>query len=195
MRRAAVLLVAGALLLLTTGCGSSEQPTEGKPRMNMQEAAERADEILDGTFAAIRPAVHWTHGESTEGGCDVSRRRAVMTIISEERRGSFVGVVERHWTAEGYRRLGVNRSTTSPATYFETPDGFRVRLLVGGNGQAFFEAATPCVTKSAVAPPTADTVGPNYAGGDIPDPDVRSDFWSVTSPVPATPPSGSPSGR
>ncbi|MEU5364696.1 hypothetical protein ABZ354_14610 [Streptomyces sp. NPDC005925] len=149
----------------------------------MQEAAERADEILDKTFAAIKPAVHWTHGETTTGSCDVSRRRAVMTMISPERRGSFLGVVERHWKAEGYRRLGVNRSAKGPATYFETPDQFRVRLLVGGNGQAFFEVATPCVATSPVSPPTADTVGPNYAGGPIPDPDIRSDFWSKPHPI------------
>ncbi|MER5845142.1 hypothetical protein [Streptomyces prasinus] len=156
--------------------------------MNMQEAAERADRILDGTLGAIVPAVHWTHGESTEGSCDVSRRRAVMTIISPERRGSFLGVVERHWKAEGYRQLGVNQSAKSPATYFETLDEFRVRLLIGGNGQAFFEVATPCVAKSPVSPPTTDTVGPNYAGKSIPDPNVRSDFWSSTSPIPSASP-------
>ncbi|MBL3671074.1 hypothetical protein JL475_35090 [Streptomyces sp. M2CJ-2] len=151
--------------------------------MTMQEAADHADVILDGTFAAIEPAVHWTHGESTEGSCDVSRRRAVMTVISPERRGSFLGVVERYWKAEGYRQFGVNRSAKSPATYFETPDQFRVRLLIGGNGQAFFEVATPCVAKSSVSPPTVDTAGPNYAGKSIPDPNVRSDFWSATSPT------------
>ncbi|MFF2214542.1 hypothetical protein [Streptomyces antibioticus] len=157
--------------------------------MNMQEAAEHADKLLDDTFAAIKPAVHWTHGETTEGSCDVSRRRAVMTVISPERRGSFLGVVERYWKAEGYRQLGANRSVESPATYFETPDRFRVRLLIGGNGQAFFEVATPCVTKSSVAPPTAETVGPNYAGSPIPDPDVRSAFWSSTTPIPSASPS------
>ncbi|GGS24901.1 hypothetical protein GCM10010252_74990 [Streptomyces aureoverticillatus] len=147
--------------------------------MNMQDAADRADAILDGTFTAIKPSVHWTHGESTEGDCGVSRRRAVMTIISEERRGNFFGVVERHWKREGYTRIGVNRSAKSPATYFETPDGFRVRLRIGGDGQAHFEAATPCVDKSSVAPPKAKTVGPNYAGGPIPAPNVHSDFWSA----------------
>ncbi|MEU6521717.1 hypothetical protein ABZ892_02445 [Streptomyces sp. NPDC046924] len=151
--------------------------------MTMQEAADHADAILDGTFAAIEPAVRWAHGESTESSCDVSRRRAVMTIISPERRGSFLGVVERYWKSEGYRQLGVNQSAKSPATYFETPDQFRVRLLIGGNGQAFFEVATPCVAKSSVSPPTADTTGPNDAGKPIPDPNVRSDFWSAASPI------------
>ncbi|MEV3874133.1 hypothetical protein [Streptomyces sp. NPDC049906] len=147
--------------------------------MNMQEAADRADAILDGTLAAVKPAVSWTHGETSEGDCDLSRRRAVMTVISEERRGSFLGVVERHWKSEGFSPLGVNASRELPATYFETPDDFRVRLRFGGNGQAFFEVATPCVEQSAVKAPTARTVGPNYAGGPIPSPDVHSEFWSV----------------
>ncbi|MFE9662429.1 MULTISPECIES: hypothetical protein [unclassified Streptomyces] len=146
--------------------------------MNMQEAAERADAILDRTLSAVQPAVNWTHGETSEGDCDVSRRRAVMTVISEERRGSFLGVVERHWKGEGFSPLGANASRKMPATYFETPDDFRVRLRFGGNGQAFFEVATPCVERSAVKAPTAETVGPNYAGSPIPAPDVRSDFWS-----------------
>ncbi|OLZ60738.1 hypothetical protein AV521_44800 [Streptomyces sp. IMTB 2501] len=156
--------------------------------MNMQEAAEHADKILDGTFAAIKPTVHWTHGESTQGSCDVSRRRAVMTVISEARRGSFLGVVERYWKSQGYNQIGANRSMKSPAMYFQTPDEFNVRLLIGDNGQAFFEVATPCVEKSSVSPPTSKTIGPNYAGKPIPDPNIHSDFWSSGGP------SSSPSG-
>lgn len=154
--------------------------------MDMQDAAVRADEILDGTFAAIKPPVHWTHDESVEGGCDVQRSRAVMTIISEERRGSFLGVIERYWESQGYKQLAVNR-TKSPALYYRTPDEFNVRVLVGSNGQAFFEVATPCVNASKVSPPKAETVGPNYAGKEIPFPDVKSDFWSAKSAPPALP--------
>ncbi|MEU4983624.1 hypothetical protein [Streptomyces sp. NPDC021969] len=153
--------------------------------MTMREGAEHADEILDSTLDAIKPTVHWTHGESTEGNCDVSRRRAVMTVVSPQRRGSFMGVVERHWKGEGFRQIGVNRSAKSPATFFQTPNGFNVRLSVGGNGQMFFEVATPCVEKSSVSPPKSETVGPNYAGGAIPDPDVKSNFWSDTTPIPS----------
>ncbi|MFD8649265.1 MULTISPECIES: hypothetical protein [Streptomyces] len=158
--------------------------------MNMQGAAERADKILDDTFAAIKPPVHWTHGESTEGSCDVSRRRAVMTVISKERRGSFLGVVERYWKSQGHKQIGVNQNANSPAIYFQTSDEFNVRVLIGGNGQAFFEVATPCVGKSSVSPPTSKTVGPNYAGKAIPDPNVHSDFWSPKAPVPSASPSG-----
>ncbi|QKW28015.1 hypothetical protein HUT11_19220 [Streptomyces seoulensis] len=159
--------------------------------MNMQEAAEHADKILDGTFAAIKPTVHWTHGESTEGSCDVSRRRAVMTVISEERRGNFLGVVERYWKSQGYSQIGMNRNAKSPAMYFQTPDEFNVRLLIGDNGQAFFEVATPCVEKSSVSPPASKTVGPNYAGKPIPDPNVHSDFWSASTPITSASPTRS----
>jgi hypothetical protein len=150
--------------------------------MNMQEAADRADFILDATFAGIKPAVEWVHGESTEGACDVSRRRAVLTVISEQRRGGFFGVVERGWKQAGYRQLGVNSSVESPATYFETADGFRVRLLIGGGGQAFFEVATPCVEKSQVAPPAPPPGGGGRAGDPIPRPNIRSPFWSAGAP-------------
>ncbi|MFC9948290.1 hypothetical protein [Streptomyces pratensis] len=150
--------------------------------MNMQEAADRADDILEATFSSIKPAVEWVHGESTEGGCDVSRRRAVLTVISEQRRGNFLGVVERSWKEAGYRQIGVNASTESPATYFETADGFRVRLLIGGGGQAFFEVATPCVAKSHVAPPSASVGRASRAGEPIPRPDIRSPFWSAGAP-------------
>ncbi|MEU8649321.1 hypothetical protein [Streptomyces sp. NPDC048737] len=47
--------------------------------------------------------------------------------------------------------------------------------------EATFEVATPYVTKSSVAPPTIRTVGP------LPDPDVRSDFWSSPTDPPAFP--------
>ncbi len=180
-RATAVVSVA---LLLTVGCGTPWLPEEDAA-MSMREAAERADEILDRTFDAIKPAVHWTHGQNTEGSCDVSRRRAVMTIVSPQRRGSFIGVVERHWKREGLRQIGVNRNTKSPATFFQTPDKFNVRLLVGGNGQMFFSVATPCVEESSVASPKSVTLGPNYAGGPIPHPDIKSNFWSDTTPIPS----------
>ncbi|WTK95770.1 hypothetical protein OG700_21215 [Streptomyces sp. NBC_01508] len=152
--------------------------------MNMQEAAERADSILDGTFRAIRPGVKWTHGETTVGSCDLSRRRAVMTIVSERQRGGFLGVVERYWRKSGYEITSVNSSQRFPAIYAKSLDGFGIRLSIGGEGQAFFEVATPCVEKSAVADPTAETDGHNYAGGPIPRPDIRDDFWSAPTRPP-----------
>lgn len=55
--------------------------------MDMQAAAERSDEILDSVLLEIQPELRWTHGPTTVGSCDVSRRRVVMTDISAARRG------------------------------------------------------------------------------------------------------------
>lgn len=181
MKKRATTAVVAVLLL--SGCATSGAQMSGSERksggMNMQEAADRADRILDETFSGIRPSVEWVHGESTEGGCDVSRRRAVVTVISDERRGSFLGVVEREWQKAGYRQIGMNASVKSPATYFETPDGFRVRLLIGGRGQAFFEVATPCVERSSVSKPTPQPGRAERVGEPVPAPNVHSDFWSA----------------
>lgn len=178
------LTAVAVVTLLISGCTSmggvagSVNESEGA-EMNMQEAADRADGILDETFSGIKPPVEWVHGESTEGGCDVSRRRAVITVISDKRRGSFLGVVEREWKNAGYRQIGVNASEKSPATYFETMDGFRVRLLIGGLGQAFFEVATPCVERSSVSKPTPPPGGAEHVGEPVPAPNIHSDFWSA----------------
>lgn len=180
MRITAVAMVA----LLVSGCAlESDSQMSGndgnRVDMNMQEAADRADAILDDTLSGIKPSVQWVHGESTEGACDVSRRRAVVTVISEKRRGSFLGVVEREWENFGFRQIGVNANLKSPATYFETPDGFRVRLLIGGGGQAFFEVATPCVEESPVSMPALPPGGAERLGESVPPPNVHSDFWST----------------
>ena len=159
---------------------------------NMQEAADQADQILDETLAGVHPEVTWTHGETVTGACTnaaggstdkgtVTRRRAVMTVISEQRRGSFLGVVERHWKKSGYRVLSVNSSKKHPAIYVETPKGFRVRLLLGYKGQAFFKITTPCADRSHVSRPGTKPNGPDYSGRQIPAPDVHSDFWSADS--------------
>ncbi|MEU9531142.1 MULTISPECIES: hypothetical protein [Streptomyces] len=146
--------------------------------MDMQAAAEHADAIMEATLAGIKPAVHWAHGPTTTGSCDVTRRRSVMTIVSEGRRGNFLGVVERGWKDRGYRIKGVNNDLDSPAIYAQTKDGFGVSLIFGG-GQAFFEVDSPCVEESEVAESTTPPNGPSYDGVyPLPRPNVRDDFWS-----------------
>ncbi|MFE4639931.1 hypothetical protein [Streptomyces sp. NPDC056730] len=154
--------------------------------MNLQEAAERADGILDSTFRAIEPEVRWTHGETTAGSCDVTRRRAVMTAISEARRGSFLGVVERYWRQSDYVIKSVNSSVKFPAIYAQSADGFGISLSIGGEGQAFFEVDSPCVQESPVAAPASRPNGPDYSGGPIPRPDVHDEFWSSNAPLPTS---------
>lgn len=159
--------------------------------MNMQDAANRADGILDATLGAISPQVKWVHGPTTVGSCDLTRRRAVVTSISPERRGSFLGVVERFWQQKKLTIKSVNNSKRFPAVYAQSADGFGVSLSVGAEGQAFFEVDSPCVDPSDVAEPAARANGPAYVSGPIPRPNVQDDFWSSSEPLasssPATP--------
>ncbi|WP_364712925.1 hypothetical protein [Streptomyces ossamyceticus] len=166
-------------LVLLTGCGptgSAPSKTGSKAKMNMQEAADRADAILDETFAAIKPPVQWTHTYSMPGDCYVDRDRAVMTIISPKRRGSFLGVVERHWKAKGYKFITASENGLS--AHFRTQDDFQMQVLIGINGQAHLSVTSPCVEKSEVAAPTSKPNGPDYSQQELPSPNVRSDFWS-----------------
>ncbi|MGW2842639.1 hypothetical protein ACWCWD_33225 [Streptomyces sp. NPDC001493] len=156
--------------------------------MNMKEAAERADGMLDDVLRAIKPEVRWTHDTTTVGSCSLTRRRTLMTIISEQRRGGFLGVVERFWKSSGYRITSTNNSVDFPAIFAVTEDGFEVALIVGGEGQVFFEADTPCVQESEVADPTAKPNTPSYEGMEnIPRPNIHSDFWSATAPASPSP--------
>ncbi len=185
MKRAAVwipaLLLVGGLL---AGCGMLGEEKKGvAATMNMQDAAEHADGMLDATFGAMKPEVQWAHGQTSSGNCDLTRRRTVMTIISEERRGNFLGMVERFWNKSGYEIFSVNESKERPAIFARTSDGFGISLIVGYKGQVFFDVDSPCVDESDVADPTAAPNGPAYEGVALPRPNVRSDFWSAETPV------------
>lgn len=172
------------LALLLSGCGMTGSPsssTEGPPKMNLQEAADRADRILDETFAAIKPPVQWTHRYSMPGDCYVDRDRAVMTIISAGRRGSFLGVLERHWKSKGYSLVA--SSPNGLVAHFKTQDGFQLEVLIGPNGQAHLSVTTPCVEKSDVSQPTSEPGGPDYSKKELPSPNVKSTFWSSEAPL------------
>ncbi|XIE80312.1 hypothetical protein AB6O49_24855 [Streptomyces sp. SBR177] len=112
-----------------------------------------------------------------------------MTIISEQRRGSFLGVIERFWQKSGYEITGVNRDREMPAIFARSSEGFQLSLDVGYKGQVVFQVDTPCVDESDVAEPTSKPNGPSYPLGKIPTPNVRSDFWSATTPLPSPTPS------
>lgn len=168
--------------VLLAGCGATKGPASGKkgPDMNMQEAANRADTMLDATFAAIKPAVQWSHTATTTGSCDVTRRRIVMTIISEQRRGNFLGLVERFWKQSGYTIKSVNPDKQMPAIFAQSRDGFAISVSVGAKGNVDFEVDTPCVAESSVAEPTSQPNGPSYKDvWPLPLPNVHSDFWSA----------------
>ncbi|WP_234019533.1 hypothetical protein [Streptomyces sp. CNS654] len=206
------MLVPAFALSMLVGCSfpSFNSPKgEESSRMNMEEAANRAEEILDGTMGAIEPPVTWGRGPSSEpictdfkndatGGGEVTRRRLALTIISAERRGSFLGVVERYWKKSGYTIKSVRNHPENPAIFASTSDGFGLSLEVGYKGQVFLDVGSPCVTKSEVSDPPADPhsseLPPNpndpkdpMADGPWGLPYLTSDFWSAK---PAPEPSG-----
>ncbi|OKJ15003.1 hypothetical protein AMK20_04340 [Streptomyces sp. TSRI0261] len=187
VRLACAVVVAG---VLTAGCGLLGDTQNGRGPlvdMDMQGAAERADAMFYATVGAIKPEIEWVHDSTTSGSCDVTRYWTVMTEVSEQRRGNFLGVVERFWKSSDYRIEMVNPSKEMPEIIATSPDGFGISVLIGHKGQAFFEVTSPCVEKSKVAGPERAANGRTY-DGEIPTPNVRSDFWSAETPVPGTTP-------
>ncbi|PVC95443.1 hypothetical protein [Streptomyces sp. CS014] len=180
----AVVLVL-ALGVPLAGCGSEsgsrgDGVSAGKEKgVDMQEAAEQSDAMLDAVLKGIDPDVQWAHGPTTTRACGVTRRRTVMTVVSPERRQTFLDRAENFWRKNGYRIKAVNKDEKFPAVYAVTRSGFGVSVSFRGKGQAFLEADSPCVKESKVAAPTAEPNGPAYEGVyPLPRPNVRSDFWS-----------------
>jgi hypothetical protein len=158
--------------------------------MDMQGAAERADEMLDSVLAEIEPSVLWVHGPTTTGSCTVTRRRTVMTVVSPQRRGSLLGVVDRFWRQSGYRVTAINSHVDAPAIFVKTQDGFQVSLTVADKGQVHFDVDSPCVLRSKVADSTSRaTAFLDPEARLIPRPNIHSDFWSAGAP--SAPASGS----
>ncbi|MGW6741920.1 hypothetical protein ACWGDX_14545 [Streptomyces sp. NPDC055025] len=163
----------------------------------MQQAAEKADAIMHETVSGIRPELRWNHGPSNDHICSglkdelpgrgsVKRRIAVMTVVSEERRGNLLGVVERNWKARGYEITSVDADKDLPAIYAASPENFRMSVAVGGEGQFFFSITTPCFTESAVPDPATEPNTPQRAGEYPARPDVYDDFWSSTGGLSAS---------
>ncbi|MGY5021088.1 hypothetical protein ACWGBY_16310 [Streptomyces griseus] len=148
--------------------------------MDMQDAAGHADEMLDSVLAEIEPSVRWVHGPTTMGSCTVTRRRTVMTIVSAQRRGSFLGLVDRFWRKSGYRVTAINSHADAPAIFVRTQDGFQMSLTVADKGQAHFTVDSPCVRHSQVADSTSRATAFLDPGAQvIPRPNIHSDFWSA----------------
>ncbi|MFJ4825421.1 hypothetical protein ACIP5L_19310 [Streptomyces bacillaris] len=188
IRRACGVVAAGVLL---AGCGLLDGAKNGNGAlagMDMQRAAERADAMFYATVGAIKPEIEWVHDATTTGSCDVTRYWTVMTAVSEQRRGNFLGVVERFWKASDYRIKMVNPSKDLPTITAVSADGFGIMVTIGYKGQAFFEVTSPCVDKSEVAKPVKVANGRTYEG-EKPPPNVHSDFWSAETPVPGPTPS------
>ncbi|CAO0831126.1 Lipoprotein OS=Streptomyces microflavus OX=1919 GN=G3I39_12555 PE=4 SV=1 [Streptomyces microflavus] len=106
-----------------------------------------------------------------------------MTVISAQRRGSLLGVVDRYWRNSGYRMRTVNNHVDAPAMYAETKDGFAVSLIVADKGQVHFDVNSPCVSYSEVADSPRQATAPLDPEAEvIPRPNIHSDFWSAQTP-------------
>lgn len=188
VRMIAALVTTAAL----AGCGSAGQGVRKaeKPQVNMQEAGERSEALLDETLKAIRPPVTWDYYIPNETACSddlnlptgtttVKRGRFVVTTVSERRRGGFLGLVERHWKKQDYTITSVNPDKDMPAINARTPDGFVVSLTVGYGGKVFLDAASPCAADSALTFPKGTPGKPG--GPKAPDLTLRheSAFWSA----------------
>ncbi|WP_217624200.1 hypothetical protein [Streptomyces sp. TRM64462] len=203
MKHRTLAMVLAAFVV--SGCGLIDSGDGTGPKgkaqnVNMQQAGEQAEQILDATLAAIKPPVETRRGPSSDPICtdfkndatgtgQVTRRRHVMTVISAERRGSFVGVVERYWKKQGYEITAVRPNKEQPAVFARTPEGFQITVDIGYKGQAFFSVMSPCVAESEVTVPPAEPFDP-----DSPEaeglPYIKSPFWSANTPVPSSSPSG-----
>jgi hypothetical protein len=194
------LLAVAFAAVVVSGCGLADdggEETKGKAPegMNMQEAGDRAEQMLDGIFGAIKPSVETQRAPSSDSICtdfkndatgtgSVTRRRDVLTIISDERRGSFLGVVERQWKEDGYEITSVRQHKEKPAIFASTPENFRVSLEFGFKGQARFTVTSPCVTESEVTEAPREPIDPDSpASKGLPY--IHSDFWSAKTPPPS----------
>lgn len=188
------------LVVFAAGCGilpGARTTERNLPDVNMQQAAEKADVIMQQTLSGVEPELQWNHGPSNDRICtdfkndslgtgSVRRRVAVMTVVSDARRGSLLGVVERNWKARGFKITGVDADKDLPAIYAASPEDFRMSVAVGGGGQFFFSITTPCFTESAVSDPATEPNTPQREGDYPQRPDVHDDFWSSGAPLSAS---------
>ncbi|MFB8212463.1 hypothetical protein [Streptomyces sp. NPDC056010] len=184
MRR---LLGCVLLTVALIGCDAARE----EPKMDMQQAGERAEGILDGTMAAIRPPVAWSYGNPSDTACStglneptgtttVFRSRNITTVVSEQRRDELLKQVREYWERKGARDFTVRSGKGMPRMRARTTDGFAVTLQVGSIGNVFIEAGISCAEDSEMTYPKGT---PGLPGGpDEPDlrPRQRSAYWSAT---------------
>ncbi|MFF2330733.1 MULTISPECIES: hypothetical protein [unclassified Streptomyces] len=162
--------------------------------MDMQHAGQRSEAILDGTLAAIRPPVKWAYGAPAEAACStglneatetttVTRSRNILTVVSEQRRGNLLGLVQRYWEQQGFKVVSVNSDKDMPRIRARHADGFTVSLEVGSIGNVSISAGLSCAGNSVMTYPTGT---PGHPGGPKTEelrPQEHSAFWSSTEPV------------
>lgn len=106
-----------------------------------------------------------------------------MTKISKERRGSLLGVIERHWKKKGYEITGVDSDREKPAIFASTAEDYRIAFKIGRRGQVFIQIASPCTLWSEKEAKLTEPNSPNFLNEKLPYPNHEDDFWSVTKPI------------
>ncbi|NED15980.1 hypothetical protein [Streptomyces sp. SID9124] len=183
------LLGCALLAVALTSCGSGKGREE--PKMDMRQAGERAEEILDGTMAAIQPSVKWGRGLTGETACDkgfseptgttsITRSRNVLTVVSRQRRGELFEMIRRYWERQGFRDFDIDSAEDMPRTRAKSPDGLVVVLSAGEIGNVSVTAGFACATDSPMSYPKGT---PSQPGGPVKSeriPRERSPYWSAT---------------
>ncbi|WP_330452407.1 MULTISPECIES: hypothetical protein [unclassified Streptomyces] len=183
------LLVCVLLVTALTACQGGKEKEE--PKMDMQQAGERAEEILDGTMGAIQPSVKWARGLTGETACDtgfseptgttsVTRSRNVLTVVSRQRRGELFEMIRRYWERQGFRDFDVDSAEDMPRTRAKSPDGLVVVLSAGHIGNVSVTAGFACATDSPMSYPKGT---PSHPGGPVKSeriPREHSPYWSAT---------------
>ncbi|UUY49580.1 hypothetical protein NRK68_21570 [Streptomyces yangpuensis] len=193
--RAVAALFVLAALVAGCGPGADGGSAKGGKAMHLQQGAERADAILQETLGAVRPELKWNHGPGGSAGCTkglagaatgtgaADRIITIMTIVSEQRRDSLLGMIEQAWKDRGYTFTHANKSRKVPRIHASTPDGYSLSVEVGGEGQVFLQAATPCLRDTDVMEPATKPNTPQRKGPFPQRPDERDEFWSATTPA------------
>ncbi|NEC69070.1 hypothetical protein [Streptomyces sp. SID9727] len=159
--------------------------------MDMQQAGQRAEEILDATMAAIQPPVKWVRGATMESTCStglneptgtttVMRGRNILTVISKHRRGELLAMIQQYWERQGFRDFDVHHDEKMPQIRATAADGLTVLLNVGNIGNVYIDAGYGCARDSEMTYPKGT---PGQPGGpEEPEriPREHSSYWSAT---------------
>ncbi|MYQ76719.1 hypothetical protein GTW64_06345 [Streptomyces sp. SID4923] len=181
----------GSLLLVVALAACQSQKAE--PEMDMQQAGERAEEILDGTVAAIQPPVKWERDNPSQLACDnglnrpigatsVYRGRTILTVVSARRRGELLEMVRRYWKQQGFGDFEIDSDSHMPQIRATSADGLVAILDVGDIGNVYFTAGFSCAKDSEMTYPS-DTPGLPWGVTKTDGlPRKYSAHWSETAP-------------
>ncbi|WP_371772903.1 hypothetical protein [Streptomyces sp. NBC_01438] len=185
------LLGCVVVVVVLAACQGEAEPEE--PAMDMQQAGQRAEVILDGTMAAIHPSVKWARGTPMEQPCStglnrptgtttVVRSRNILTVVSEQRRGELLEQVRRYWKQQGAQDFSVKSDKSMLWIRATAADGFSLSLQVGSIGNVFADAGLSCAEDSDTTYPPGTPGQPGGSKKEELTPREHSDFWSSGDP-------------